>query len=286
VKEYLIEGGKVCQKIKKELPKKVFSGASILETANWVEGEIKKAGFLPAFPTNISINEIAAHFSPGPNDDKVFESGQLIKIDFGTHKEGWATDNSITIDLGEHSELLAASSEALSEATKVIQENGSKSTLSQIGKAIETTIKNRGFLPIVNLTGHKIDQWNLHAGLSIPNFDSGSNKQLGDGIFAVEPFATTGVGRIKNGPNSEIFRLMRQSSQRLPALRTLVNELKKFSTLPFSSRWVNKHEYLKMLVRDKTLHNYPLLVEESKGMVSQAEDTFLIESDEVTVLTS
>ncbi|MBR9680848.1 MAG: type II methionyl aminopeptidase [Candidatus Altiarchaeota archaeon] len=282
----LKKGGEICKKIKKELPKRVVVGTSILELANWVESEIRKGGQEPAFPANISINDVAAHFSPGPNDKSVFETGQLIKVDFGAHQDGWVTDNSLCINLGDFDELTLAANEALVEATKTIKQYGSKATLSQIGKSIEDAIKNRGFEPITNLTGHKIDQWILHAGLSIYNYDSGSDRAIGDGIFAVEPFATTGVGRIKNGPNSEIFRLMKTTPQRLPNLRTLVNELTKFKTLPFSSRWVSKPEYLRVLLRDKTLHNYPLLVEESGGMVSQAEDTFLVEGENVTVLTS
>ncbi len=281
----IIKAGKICKEIKKKLPSFIKPDLSILGAAEWIEAEIKKAGGLPSFPVNISINEIAAHFSPMPKYEGVFKQGDMVKVDFGAHIDGFPSDNAVSFDLGENEELFLASKDALAAATEVILSRGADSTLSEIGSAIEKAITTRGFNPITNLTGHSIAQWNLHDGLSILNYDSGSDRKIGEGIIAIEPFATNGEGRVKNGQSSEIYRLVSRRPQRLPNLRKLVNEIVKFKTLPFCSRWVSKPEYLRMLVKSETLHNYPLLVEVSGGMVSQAEDTFYIKDGKVTIVT-
>ena len=283
--EVLKKLGKTCHEIKGGLPKRVTPGVTLLEVAEWIEGSIRDAAASPAFPVNISIDDVAAHFTPKPNDELRFKEGQIVKIDFGAHIDGWPVDTAITVDLGEHEELTTAAKEGLAAGTAVLMDRGPEATLSEIGHAIETAVRARGFSPIVNLTGHKIDRWLLHAGLSIYNYDSGSNKKIGEGVFALEPFATTGSGRVKNGQASEIYRLMKAKRQRLPGPRKVLAEVSKFNTLPFCSRWVSRPEYLRLLSRDGSLHNYPLLVEVSGGIVSQEENTFLVKDGKVEVLT-
>lgn len=283
--DVLKKAGNICRAIRVELPKRVVPGTTLIEVAELIESRIRDGGALPAFPVNISIDDVAAHFTPKPRSDKKFEEGQIVKIDFGAHIDGWPVDNAMTIDLGEHDELKAAANEGLAAGTEVLLNRGPKATLSDIGKAIESAILARGFSPIVNLTGHKIDRWLLHGGFSIYNYDSGSKKEIGEGIFALEPFATTGSGRVKSGPASEIYRLVKPKRQRLPGPRAVLSEVTKFKTLPFCSRWVSKPEYLRLLSRDGSLHNYPLLVEVSGGIVSQAENTFLVKEGKVEQLT-
>lgn len=285
MEDKLRKGGEICKSIKKALPKMVVPGAKILDVAEWIELQIREAGAQPTFPANISIDEVAAHFSPPPGYTEEFKEGQMVKIDFGAHIDGWPTDNAITFDLGDTEPLLQASLEGLVAAGEIITSRGPEATLSEIGSAIEKAIKGRGFQPIVNLTGHSMSQWVLHSGLSIHNFNTGSDKAIGEGLFAVEPFATTGSGRVKNGLASEIYRLQKAKKQRLPNLRRLVEEIGKFRTFPFCSRWISQPEYLGLLVKDGTLHNYPLLVEVSKGKVSQAEHTFLVKESGAEVIT-
>jgi methionyl aminopeptidase len=40
------------------------------------------------FPTGVSINNCAAHYTPNPGDDRVLLADDVIKIDFGTHVKG------------------------------------------------------------------------------------------------------------------------------------------------------------------------------------------------------
>ncbi|MDD2779105.1 MAG: M24 family metallopeptidase, partial [Candidatus Methanomethylophilaceae archaeon] len=53
----------------------VAEGVKLYDVAEEVESYIKSKGCGLAFPCNISINEIAAHYTPSSNDKSVFEIG-------------------------------------------------------------------------------------------------------------------------------------------------------------------------------------------------------------------
>ena len=60
-------------------------------------------------------------------------------------------------------------------------------------------------MPISNLCGHKMERWSLHDGVSIPMYACGANNPSfkgsveEGGIYAVEPFNTTGSsGMVEN----------------------------------------------------------------------------------------
>src|SRR3990167_5354769 len=91
---------------------------SVLEIVESTEAKIFQLGGKPAFPTNISINEIAAHFSPVKEDFSIKES-DIVKLDVGVHVNGAIGDNAVTV--GNNKELIEASREALNEAIKIIQ---------------------------------------------------------------------------------------------------------------------------------------------------------------------
>src|SRR3989344_1548041 len=115
--------------------------ASVLDVVEKVEKKIFDLGGRPAFPTQISINEMAAHFTPIKENFKLKEN-EVVKLDVGAHVNGAIGDNALTVDLGNNKELLNASEEALSNAIKIIQ-IGTK--LRDIGKVIEETISSYGF---------------------------------------------------------------------------------------------------------------------------------------------
>jgi len=160
----------------------------------------------------------------------------------------------------------------------------------EIGAEIEAAIKKFGFKPIENLCGHSIEPFVLHAGIEIPNVPLGGyTLQEGD-VFAVEPFATTGEGRVReNGLVCEIYSLDEVKPVRLPASRKLVEIVaEEYKTLPFAKRWLAEIPGLQMalndLLRQGMLHSYPLLREREGSLVSQAETDVVVEKDSVKIL--
>ena len=256
--------------------------ANILEVIEKIEQEIIKKNGFPAFPAQVSINDMAAHFTPNEEKDLLFKENDLVKLDVGVHINGFIGDNALTVDLGQNKELTKASQLALQEAVKLAKP-GTK--IHEIGNVIEKTIKEFEFNPIKNLSGHGIEQYEQHSGLTIPNYDNGNNLELEEGqIIAIEPFATNGVGLVEDGKPSNIFKVVNVKPIRdnisRDVLRYIIQEYK---TLPFARRWLLKkfdsfkvNFALRTLERESILHNYPQLPERSKGLVSQHEYTLRV----------
>ncbi|ACS90554.1 Methionine aminopeptidase [Thermococcus sibiricus MM 739] len=291
--EKLLKAGKITKEIKKEVLHLIKPGTSLYEIAEFVEKRTVELGGKPAFPCNLSINEIAAHYTPYDGDKVVLKEGDYLKVDLGVHVDGYIADTAFTVRVGmEEDDLIEASKEALENAIAVIKA-GVK--INEIGKVIEETIRGHGFNPIVNLSGHVIERYKLHTGISIPNiYRPHDNYELKEGdIVAIEPFATTGAGQVIETPPTLIYMYIRDRPVRLPQARTLLSYVKKnFSTLPFAYRWVQNlmpEVQLKLaliqLEKVGAFYGYPILKEIKGGIVSQAEHTVIVEEDGVLVTT-
>jgi len=282
-----IKAGEIASEVLEYGKNLIKKDKSILDIIENVEGKIFQLGGKPAFPAQISINEIAAHYSPVKEDFSIKES-DIAKLDVGVHVNGAIGDNAVTV--GNNKELIQASRDALNEAIKIIQ-IGTK--LRDIGKVINQTISSYGFNPVKNLTGHSIDIYEQHSGLSIPNYDNGDNFKLEKGmIIAIEPFATTGIGMIEEGKDSGIFKLEKIRNVRTQISKEILDFIvEEYKTLPFTKRWLLKKfpEFkvnfaLNNLEKEGIIDQYKQLPEKSKGLVSQAEHTLLID-DKIKILT-
>src|SRR5574341_131201 len=205
IREHYLEAGKIASSVRKEAASRIKEGVPLLEIAEHVENRINDLGGKPAFPCNISINETASHYTPEDNDMS-FKKGDVVKIDLGVHIEGFIADTASTMEVGtnDHGMLIKACDEALANAIASVKDGTQTRT---IGKIIENTIKKYGFNPVRDLTGHSMEQYKLHAGITIPNYESFfSQKIKKDMVFAIEPFATYGGGNIKYG-KSRIFAI-------------------------------------------------------------------------------
>ena len=275
---------------------KISPGLSIVELTDYIESLIVKKGATLAFPVNISRNHIAAHFTPLQNDTQIFKEGDLVKIDVGAHIDGYIADTAVTIELktDNHSKLCKAADEALANAITMMKPGIS---LSSIGETVQKTIQSYGFNPIENLTGHSLNRFRLHSGLSIPNIPTMNlrKKPHIDDVIAIEPFATDGIGRVVYGKGSNIY--ITNTSGHLKGLREQRSKLqvkkirKEFNSLPFAHRWCQKFFQnaditIQRLTHLGLIHHYPQLKEQNNGMVSQKEHTVIITTDgcEITTL--
>jgi len=274
--------------------KKDWVGKTVYEICEEVENEIKKRGAKCAFPVNVSINEIAAHYTAEPNDPIIITDSDLVKIDLGTQINGYIADTAVTVCQDpQYQGLIQAAEDALSNAMSMIKV-GVKA--SDIGRTIEKTIKQTGFKPIANLSGHSLGQYTIHAGKSIPNIWSiGGFTLAEDTAYACEPFVTTekAGGFVRNGKIKNIFALnSRKKIKNDDADKLLDYIWEKFNTLPFALRWITQEweekkarELLEQLVNKKAIQAYPILIEISGQRVAQAEHTFIPNENGVTVTT-
>src|SRR3989442_13587795 len=83
------KSGQIIAKLRKEIPSIVKPGKHALKICVEIESRIRELGGKPAFPVNIGINEIAAHYTSPPGDTLTIPSGSMVKVDFGVNVNGY-----------------------------------------------------------------------------------------------------------------------------------------------------------------------------------------------------
>ena len=318
------KAGKIAAKVRKQAVKKATAGMKVIDLVDWIESEIKSTGAGLSFPCNVSINQIAAHYTSPPGDDTVFCEGDLVKIDLGAEVDGYISDTAVTViiegdngdlvdedgnalkmpgrlddgnpvvsedEIEERRAIIDASSSALENVISIIRDGVS---LEEIGRVVQETMNSKGYNPIVNLSGHSLEQYNLHAGLSIPNYPESSSVVLKEGDHvAIEPFATNGVGMVNDIPQSYIYSYLRTRPLRQPDSTRLLRIIRDdFTHFPFAGRHLLEHcdarslnRAMRPLITSRSIYPYNALKEKTDGMVAQTEHTIIVEKDGCNVTT-
>jgi methionyl aminopeptidase len=281
-----ISAGKLASAILRESAKEIRAGRSILELVDSMESRVRENGADLAFPLNVSLNEDAAHDTASPGDERVFAKGNVIKLDLGVQIDGYIADTATTVDLGNNALLLDASHEALEAAIRLVRPGV---TAGEIGAVVEREITSRGYRPISNLTGHGLDRYVQHRDPTIPNIAINGGSVLEEGMaFAIEPFATTGSGRVGEKTRIEIYSQIAEKPVRIPSARASMEKVRERHGLPFSRRWLDDKKMdltLPGLVRSGILHGYPVLSDIPGSLVSQHEHTLIVTADGCIVTT-
>jgi len=288
-----VRAGEVAAQVREETRTRVEEGVKLIDICEWVEDRIRKLGAEPAFPCNISVNEVAAHYTSPPGDESIIPPRSLVKVDIGAHVDGYIADTAITICLDPLKERLVRAAEtALKEALRSV---GPHVRISRISALIEKTIRALGCKPISNLTGHNLARYTVHAGISIPNVAHRSLKKLEPGqAYAIEPFATEewGAGVVVEGPETTIFRLVKMRAKGKRARELLRRIQEAFKTLPFAERWLwrlvprNKYEGAwRELLSSGAVMGYPVFIERTGCPVAQAEHTIVVLEDGCIITT-
>ena len=268
----------------------IKKGASVMGVCDAVDRKIVSLGAKPAFPSQISLDSVAAHYCC-PYDDGTLLESQVVKFDVGAHIDGFPGDNAATVDLsGSNSELVKASRNALDAAIKAIRPG---IPLSEVGGIIQSEITSLGFSPVRNLSGHGVGRFELHTRPNIPNVGNNDSSVLSSGqVVAIEPFATTGEGIVLEAGNAEVFMQTAHRPLRDAAARQILEDIEAYENLPFAKRWlvgrfppIKVDFALRQLQQLGALHAFPPLVEKGRGLVSQAEHTILVVDSGCEVLT-
>ncbi|MBN1157148.1 type II methionyl aminopeptidase [Candidatus Woesearchaeota archaeon] len=283
------EAGRIAGEALKYGKALIKPGARITEVLDKIEEKIYSLGGKCAFPPQISMNDVAAHYCPEPGDEFCFKD-ELCSLDLGVHVNGAIGDTACTVDLsGNNQRLVEAAEKAIDAA---IEKAAIGVKLSEIGAAIQETISDHGFAPVRNLSGHGLGRFKIHDEPSVPNYNDKGNTVLKKGMtVAIEPFATTGQGLIHEADDATIFSLINKKPVRNIFTRQILKEIESYNDLPFTTRWLARkfpmikvNFALKELLQNNIIKAYPPLVEVAHGLVSQAEHSLLID-DKVEVLT-
>jgi methionyl aminopeptidase len=285
--------GKIASQVREEILSLVKVGALALDICETAEARIIELGGGIGFPTNVSLNEVAAHYSSPPEDTTIIQDGDIVKVDIGVHVDGYIADTAFTVSFNpEFDTLVEASQESLNKALLLIRP---KTNTKDLGKIIEDTIKSYGYRPIRDLSGHQLDEYVLHGAKSLPNIAVPHGSILEEGeAYALETFATTGTGSVHETGQHYIFSLNpTRTPVRNQGARDIVRLVaREFKTLPFSRRYLAKHIPklslalgLRELTTKKVLRQYSVLADTKGSRVAQTEHTFLVTKDGIEITT-
>ena len=284
--ESYIESGKITSKIRDEASKMIKEGTLVIDLVEYVESEILKSGAQIAFPCNVSLNEVAAHYTSPAGDETAIADTAITVIADGNIDENYTQD-----EINLHEEIVEASAAGL-EAAIATARAGIE--VSKIGQAVHEAISEYKLNPIFNLTGHSLEQNNLHAGISIPNYDNHDGYVLEEGqAIAIEPFATNGEGIVNDAPGHYIFSYMANKPFRMKSTQRVLKYIQNnHRFVPFSGRWITDefgerkgNIALKQLSDAMAVYPYAPLREKKDCFVSQKEHTLIIEKEGCIVTT-
>ncbi|PIV68812.1 MAG: type II methionyl aminopeptidase [Candidatus Aenigmarchaeota archaeon CG_4_10_14_0_8_um_filter_37_24] len=264
--------------------KEVKEGVKVLDLAERIEKMIKDKGGGIAFPVNISINDIAAHYTPDADDTLTFKQGDLVKVDIGVHVDGYIADAATTVSIGgQDQELIKAAEDAVDQFIKEIRPG---KTVGEMSKLVEDIVLSHGFNPIRNLAGHSMEQYLEHGLLSIPNGKIPSDIKIPeDTALGMEVFTTTGEGWVKESSPALIYVFSQSRPVRLRESRKIAEKIsQEYKTLPFAKRWLKDvttplrlHLALKELENNGVIRSYPPLREKSHAKIAQHEETIIVQ---------
>jgi len=292
------KAGEIAKTTKEFIRPKIKIGAKVLEIIQEIENKILELEGKPAFPINVCINNIAAHYTSPVKDDTVIEDGDIVKIDFGVQIDGYCVDNAFTLSFNEDESLknIVEAPEVAVKAAIMMIKPGAKT--NEIAQKIEEIVKGYGYRPIKELGGHKIEQWTLHGTKELPNIGSKHGEEIEENeIFAVEVFASTGEGTVHSSRNAHIYSI-NPSAGRVP-LRSKVSKKilgvisKEFKTLPFCERLIISELSgvagisfgMRELLNAGKISKYPVLLEKKGVFIGQHEETVLVTKDGCEKLT-
>lgn len=286
--ESLRKAGEIAKEVKKEVKPKIKVGTSALDIINMIEGKIEDLGGTCAFPVNLCINNIAAHYtSPLKDDGLIISENDLVKIDLGVHIEGYIVDTAFTVNFNEDESLenIIQATEVAVDAAKMLVKP--KVNTRDLGKKIEDIVRGFKFSPIKELGGHQIERWAVHGKKQLPELGSQGGDVMEEGeVFSIEIFASTGEGSVHTTQYSHIYELNPYSG-RVPLRRKASKQLlgyvnKNYKTLPFAERWLAKEFRMGVafgiheLVQQGKLQAHFVLAEKKGVYVAQTEETILV----------
>lgn len=266
------QGAEVHRQVRQWAQKNIKPGQTLTEIAEGIENGVRsltghqgleegdniKGGM--GFPTGLSINHCAAHYTPNAGNKVVLQQEDVMKVDFGAHINGRIVDSAFTMSFDpKYDNLLAAVKDATNTG---IREAGIDVRMSDIGAAIqeamesyECEIDGQSYPVkcIRNLNGHDIRQWSIHGSKSVPIVKGGDQTKMEEGeTFAIETFGSTGKGYVREDMETSHYAKVGDAPRvplRVSSAKTLLKSIEKnFGTLPFCRRYLDRLGHDKYLL--------------------------------------
>ena len=291
----------VHREVRQWTQKNVKPGQTLTEIAEGIENSVRALvghdgltegdGIIAGmgFPTGLSLNHCAAHYSPNKGNKTVLQKGDVMKVDIGVHVNGRIVDSAFTMAFEDkYDGLLEAVRAAMNAGVK---EAGIDARLGEIGGVIQEIMESYEVelggttypvKAIRNLNGHTIKPFSIHGDKSVPIVRTNDQTKMEEGdVFAIETFGSTGNGYVRD--DMEVSHYARRMDApvvplRLSSAKSLLNVINKyFGTLPFCRRYLDRlglDKYLlglNSLVSSGLVEQYPPLVDKKGSYTAQFE---------------
>jgi methionyl aminopeptidase len=158
----------------------------------------------------ISVNEQIVHGVPGP---RLLVAGDVIKIDVTAELGGYIADSAVTVLLPPISPV----ARKLRKCAKAAFQKGLAAArlgnlVSDIGRAVESEVRQHGFSVLRSLCGHGVGQ-TIHEAPEVPNFyDPRSRTPLTEGlVLALEPMISAEPSQLVTEPDGWTIRTRNRS---------------------------------------------------------------------------
>jgi methionyl aminopeptidase len=212
--QYLKAIGRICAETLRKMMSATRAGMTTRELDEIGRALLEAEGARSApqvaynFPgaTCISVSPVIAHGIP---DDHILQEGELIHIDVSAELDGYFADTggSLVVSKRERNleKLLDATRATLAKTLHAVKAGN---PLNGIGRTIQNEARKRGYGVIYDLTSHGIGRGLHESPAGITNYYNPNDQRiLSDGlVLAIEPFLTTGMGRVIEGRDGWALR--------------------------------------------------------------------------------
>jgi len=293
----------VAHRAMEEVMKMVKAGARIVDLCkagdDFITAECKKA--FPknniergvAFPTCVSVNNIAGHFSPLKGDKTLLAKGDVVKIDLGAHIDGFIALAARTVvcepegDVtGKVADVITAAQVAMNAAIHCLQVGKNNEEVSEVIKRVADAYH---VSPMEGVLSHQMNRFLIDGDKVImnkPMVDQRVEKCTfeANDVWCIDIVMSTGEGVAREGElRTTIFKrsLEKMYMLKLKASRYLLQQInKKAPVFPFTLRAFDDERQARMGISEMVNHGmvdpYPVLFEKEKEFVAQFKTTVFV----------
>jgi len=248
-----------------------------------------------AFPTCISVNNCAGHYSPLSDDRSVIlQEGDVVKIDLGVQCDGFiaqvahtvvATANPSAPTTGRKADVICAAHYAAEIAHRLCRP-GRKNT--EVTEAIEKVAQQFQCQPLEGVLSHQIKRYVIDGNRviigkstleqKVEEFEFEENQ-----VYTIDIVISTGEGKARETDvRTTIYKRAVDQNYllKMKASRYVFNEIaKRFPTFPFTIRALDEKTArlgITECLKHDLVHPYPVLFERAGEVIAQFKFTVLI----------
>lgn len=205
--KFMMESAEALKAALRAIEKEIKPGVSTMHLNNVAEKAMREHGAIPAFIGErcpyrggktykwaicTSVNDEIIHGIP--SDKVILKEGDIVSVDLGTYKNGWASDAGRTYGVGKISpvceKLIKVAKDAFFKAVDVARVGN---RIGDISNAVQEYVEKNGFSLLREYQGHGIGQ-EMHEDPGVPNIGrKGTGPRLQAGMaLAIEPMICEG----------------------------------------------------------------------------------------------